>query len=166
MPEPTEAQVEAVRHVRACRRKDCHKILKLGPVAEDPRQERENTLNSVNSLVCLVHPRFNKTEGAEEASKSKCYISSLILATNLASLVSLKAAKKVGVSEEEIKELRDWDGKELEEVHSTTDGRWVSKADSMEGVESDLKQTEIHRQILHEPGGAITDNNKPEEDTL
>ena len=89
---PTEAQVEAVRHVQACDRKDYRKILKLGPAAEDARQERENTLNSFNSFGCLLHPAFNKSEGAEEAWKSKLHIWSLDLATNLTSLVYLKAA--------------------------------------------------------------------------
>lgn len=74
VPPPTEAQMEAVRHVLACRRKDYRGILKLGPLAEDPRQERENTLNSFIFFGCLLHPAFNKTKDAEEAWKSKPHI--------------------------------------------------------------------------------------------
>ena len=37
VPQLTEAQVEAVRYVLACRRKDYRKILKLGLVAKDTR---------------------------------------------------------------------------------------------------------------------------------
>ena len=61
----------------------------------------------------------------------------------------------MGVSKEDIEELRYWNGDELGELHLTTDGRWVKKADSMEGVENspNLEPTEIgrhsHRMIGH-----------------
>lgn len=71
---PSKAQVEAVEYVLACPQKDCRKILKLGLVAEDARQEKENVLNSFNHITCLVHPRFNSTKGAEEAYKCKLQI--------------------------------------------------------------------------------------------
>ena len=68
---PTDAQVDAVDHVLACDPKDYRQILKLGPVAEDPRQEKENIVNKFNHMACQVHPRFNKAQGADKALKCK-----------------------------------------------------------------------------------------------
>ena len=61
----------------------------------------------------------------------------------------LKAAKKLGIDQEEINEVKFWDGDELAEVELTADGRWVNKAELMEGVEnsSSLKPTDVHEQI-------------------
>lgn len=77
-PPPSQAQVEAVEYVLACPRKDYRKILKLGPVADDARQEKENVLNSFNRITCLVHPRFNSTKGAEKAFQGKSHFMLLI----------------------------------------------------------------------------------------
>ncbi|KAL6240918.1 hypothetical protein RBB50_012177 [Rhinocladiella similis] len=75
--------------------------------------------------------RFNSTKGAEKAFQS-----------------CLKSGKKEGVEREDRKAIGFWDGEDLPELHLTADGRWLVKADSMEGVEKDLKQTDTHLQIL------------------
>ncbi|KIW11737.1 hypothetical protein PV08_09009 [Exophiala spinifera] len=128
----TDAQAEAVHSVLACSRRDYRKILKLEAVAEDDRQEKENIVNSFTRLGCLTHPDFNPTKGADEAFKRV-----------------LKAAKKLGIDQEEINEVKFWDGDELAERELTADGRWVDKGDSMQGVEdsSPLGPTEVHQQI-------------------
>ena len=68
---PSEAQLEAVKHVLACSRKDCRKILKAEPASVDARQDKENMVNSFRKMGCLVHPDSNKGKGADQAFKSK-----------------------------------------------------------------------------------------------
>ena len=68
---PSEAQVEAVRHVLACSRKDYRKILKVEPASEDARKDKENIVNAHQKIGCLLHPDFNKAKGADKAFRRK-----------------------------------------------------------------------------------------------
>lgn len=61
----------------------------------------------------------------------------------------LKAAKKLDVGTDEINEIKYWDGEELEELRLTSDGKWATAADQMDGVEdsSVMHPSAAHQEI-------------------
>ena len=63
-----------------------------------------------------------------------------------------RAGTKLAIDQENVNEVKFWDGEELEELHLTADDKWVLGSDSMEGVENlpDLKPTKVHQRIWRE----------------
>ena len=78
----------------------------------------------------------------------------LCLAADSNLLGELRAATQLGVDQENINEVKFWDGEALEELRLTTDEKWAYKSDPMEGV-LDLKPTEVHQQIWREVKPAL-----------
>ena len=71
-PQPSAAQVDAVRHVLSCPPKEYRMILKVGPPGGDTQKDKEDKVNSLRKMGCLLNPNYNKAKGAYKAFMGKC----------------------------------------------------------------------------------------------
>ncbi|KAK5077822.1 Chaperone protein dnaJ [Lithohypha guttulata] len=145
---PTLAQIEAMDRVLTCRPRQYRKILDIGSRDLNSQADREKIVNSFRKQGCLTHPDYNLAPQAEKAFK-----------------MVLKAAQKLDVDPDEINEIKYWDGTELEELRLTSDGKWATAGDQIDGVEgsSAMHPSAAHQaiwkhatpllgQLMHKPG--------------
>ena len=145
---PSQEQADEVKRVLNCPRNDHRTILGISKEYDSPNEELEAARNRWIKVGTLLHATYNNTKGATKAFNSMSQLLWLLLFIFTDSYIgALAAAKQSGVGDDDIKEVKLWNGKdEIEELRLNGDGNWVSKNDDMD-VES-TPGPEIHE--IHE----------------
>ncbi|KIW11736.1 hypothetical protein PV08_09008 [Exophiala spinifera] len=130
---PTEEQISLVQHVENCDPQDYQKMFGFKPTG-NVRKDKENMVNLFRRQGSRLHPDFNKAKGADQAFESEFGQMSDTYITDLL-LVACRTAEEHDVPDDEIDEVRTWDGEELPELRLSDDGKWTEKADATDGVE-------------------------------